>query len=133
MRRVLALGTCAAVLCVVSTALGAPMKSGFDMGEAQAMLELCINLNGDGLKSQVSKLTNYKEDITKNFSDGYFVDASQFLPTSYGGASLDYMPVGIVIALRAKDTTTKAPREDLFWEHHLARYKQLLEGFQGAN
>ncbi|MDE2060220.1 MAG: lipase family protein [candidate division NC10 bacterium] len=81
--------------------------------------------------SQVSKLTNYKENITKNFDDRYFVDAGQFSQTGYGGSSLDYMPVGNLRAFRPKNDM-KAGDGDLFWEHHLARYKELLDALQKA-
>lgn len=82
--------------------------------------------------SQVSKLTSYKENITKNFDDRYFVDANQFPRNSYGGTSLDYMPVGNLVAVRPRNDM-KAGNGDLFWEHHLARYKELLNTLQKTN
>lgn len=81
--------------------------------------------------SQVSKLTNYKENITKNFDGRYFIDASQFSQAGYGGSSLDYMLAGNLIAFRPTHDM-KARDGDMFWEHHLAMYKELMDTLQRA-
>jgi hypothetical protein len=52
----LAFGICLVLFCVINPDLGGTaMKGGFEMGEAQRMLELCINMNGDGLKIDADK------------------------------------------------------------------------------
>ena len=76
------------------------------------------------LKKNGSANTSYADQIDKSFVDG------STKKKSIGGTSLNYTPVGNVIAVRPRkedniEKKKKARGGDVLWEHHLWRYKQL--------
>ena len=68
----------------------------------------------------------YAERIDARFSNGHVKTIAE------GGASLNYVPVGNIISVRARrEDNLKKYEEtrshDFLWEHHLWRYKQLAK------
>jgi hypothetical protein len=74
-----------------------------------------------------SHFTNTISQVTAEFDDRFFVPGSPVGSAgSAGGQSLDYMPVGVVIA--GTPNTSPGPKDDLLWEHHAGHYRLLVEG-----
>ena len=63
--------------------------------------------------------------------DPAYVDGTAKARVATGSSSLNYVPAGHVISVRALSTDTQDyrkvanPKDDFLWEHHLWRYQQL--------
>jgi hypothetical protein len=71
-----------------------------------------------------ARLFSTADHVASDFDPAYCMTEGE-LKTS-GGNSLDYMPVGNVMAVRSKGGDAPLPKDDMLREHHLGLYKQLL-------
>jgi len=71
-----------------------------------------------------SRLFTTLDQVARGFDPAY-CSTDDSLKTS-GGTSLDYMPVGNVLAVKSEHGDAALPQNDLLREHHLGLYKKLL-------